>query len=246
MNEFIWSDGIENALNKIHNNSLEICEYHNKNYSNIKKYQKYFRIPIIVLSGLNSVFSVGLQPFISQQIISVLCCSISLICGIISSIELFVGLQSRMEKEFVSSKEFYILSCDIFKTLSLERNNRTIDGVIYLDTIHSKYCSLIDHSELIDEENRKYRLSITLFTKDDKITQTNQYLYDNLKQKTDYDIYIDNNNIFEVSLDNEMNKVLKHQLKPKIQKIDKPIGIKELTETEKTEKEPPDKIIETV
>lgn len=160
-NEFIWSDGIENALNDLHKNSLSICEYHNKNYSHLKKQQKYFRIPIIILSGLNSVFSVGLQAFISQKIISILCCGISLICGIISSVELYMGIQSKMEKELMSSKEFYILSCNIFKVLSIERNNRTMDGNIYLDTICNKYCSLIEQSELIDEEKKKYRLHIT-------------------------------------------------------------------------------------
>lgn len=159
--EFIWSDGIEHALHHIHKNSLAICEYHSRNYSRIKGYQKYFRVPIIILSGLNSVFSVGLQPFVAQEIISVLCCSISLICGIISSLELFVGVQTKMEKELLSSKEFYILSCDIFKVLSIERNHRTVDGNIYLDTIHNKYCSLIEQSDLVDKKNKKYRLHIT-------------------------------------------------------------------------------------
>jgi hypothetical protein len=172
---YIWSDGIETALNNIHKNSLAICEYHSRNYSQIKGYQKYFRVPIIVLSGLNSVFSVGLQPFISQKIISVLCCSISLLCGILSSLELFIGIQTRMEKELISSKEFYILSCDIFKVLSIERSNRMMDGNIYLDTIHNKYCSLIEQSDLVNKRNKKYRLHITAINKSHKNVQTISY-----------------------------------------------------------------------
>jgi hypothetical protein len=135
---------------------------------------------------------VGLQPFVPQPIISVLCCAISLFCGIISSIELFVGIQQRMEKELTSAKEFYILSSDIFKILSIERNNRTINGAVYLDTIHNKYCDLIQQSELVNEENKKYRLtyvkplinynndfeSIT-FTKDDEYKSNNMDDFDN-------------------------------------------------------------------
>lgn len=65
-----------------------------------------------------------------------------------------------MEKELNSSKEFYILSCDIFKVMSVERRYRNVDGVIYLDTIHNRYCSLIEQSELLDEYHKKYRLSL--------------------------------------------------------------------------------------
>lgn len=149
MDDNLWTDGIELALTDIKNKSTMSSEYHKNNYYFFKGYLKYFRVPTIVLSGLNSVFSVGLQPFISQSIISVLCCSISLICGIIASLELFVGIQNMMEKELVASKEFYILSSDIFKTLSIERQYRLTNGKIYLDNIHTKYCNLIEQSNLL-------------------------------------------------------------------------------------------------
>ena len=149
----VWTDGIEIALNDIRDKCLSNSEYHKKNYYFFKGYLKYFRIPTIILSGLNSVFSVGLQPYIGQGIISVLCCSISLICGIIASVELFLALQNIMEKEIISSKEFYILSCDIFKTLSVEREYRMINGKIYLDNIHTKFCNLIDQSILLDKDD---------------------------------------------------------------------------------------------
>ena len=151
--DFIWTDGIEIALNDIRKNALTNSEYHKKNYYFFKGYLKYFRVPTIILSGMNSVFSVGLQPYISQGIISILCCSISLICGIIASIELFMGIQNMMEDELVSSKEFYILSSDIFKTLSVEREYRFLNGKIYLDNIHTKYCNLIEKDKLLNKIN---------------------------------------------------------------------------------------------
>jgi len=151
MEEIIWTDGIEYALNDIRDKALKNSEFHKNNYYCVKGYLKYFRVPTIVLSGMNSVFSVGLQPYVSQGIISVLCCSISLICGIMASVELFLRIQDIMEAEIVASKEFYILSCDIFKTLSVERSHRTQDGIAYLENINSKYCNLIEQSNLTDK-----------------------------------------------------------------------------------------------
>jgi hypothetical protein len=107
---------------------------------------------------LNSVFSVGLQPYISQGIISILCCSISLICGIIASVELFLGIQNMMEKELISSKEFYILSSDISKMLSIERQYRFTNGKIYLDNIHTKYCYLIERCNLLNKNSETIQL----------------------------------------------------------------------------------------
>jgi hypothetical protein len=174
-NNFIWSDGIELALNEIKTKSFNNSDYHKQNYYFYKSYIKYFRTPTIILSGMNSVFSVGLQPYLSQGIISVLCCSISLICGIIASVELFLGIQNIMEKELITSKEFYILSSDIFKTLSVERKYRTVDGKVYLDNIHTKYCNLIEQCNLLNKKIERFEIIDFIETninyKEDKNTQ---------------------------------------------------------------------------
>ena len=166
--EFIWTDGIEFALNDIKKISFDNSEYHKKNYYFYKGYLKYFRVPTIILSGLNSVFSVGLQPFISQGIISVLCCSISLICGIIASVELFLGIQNMMEKELISSKEFYILSSDISKILSIERQYRFTNGKIYLDNVHTKYCYLIERCNLLNKNDKNVNFVKSITNGDSK------------------------------------------------------------------------------
>lgn len=171
-NNIVWSDGIEFALNEIQTKSFNNSNYHKQNYYIFKGYLKYFRIPTIILSGMNSVFSVGLQPYLPQGIISVLCCLISLICGIIASVELFLGIQNMMEKELITSKEFYILSSDIFKTLSVERKYRTLDGNIYLNNIHTKYCNLIEQCNLLNKKIEN--LQITNFIETDKKDKNTQ------------------------------------------------------------------------
>lgn len=189
MQEFVWTDGMELALIDIKNKSLSNSESHKNNYYFYKSYLKYFRVPTIILSGLNSVFNVGLQPYISQSIISVLCCSISLLCGIIASVELFLGIQNIMEKELISSKEFYVLYYDVFKMLSIEREHRMISGKIYLDDIHSKYCNLIESASLLHRyENSEIVKKITHFVNNEnkEIKFENDNNNENFKNLSQY------------------------------------------------------------
>ena len=144
-----WTPGIEYILEEIRENSITVSNYHKDRYYYQKGYLKYFRIPTIILAALNSVFSVGLQPYCPQATISVLCCIISMMCGIISSIELFLSIQATMEKELIASKDFYLLSVDIFKMLYLERETRMVNGKTYLDEIYQTYCKLIENSNLV-------------------------------------------------------------------------------------------------
>ena len=147
-----WSPGIEYILEEIRLNSIAISEHHKEKYYYSKGYLKYFRIPTILFSAMNSVFSVGLQPYCPQPIISLICCIISLVCGVISSVELFLSIQSTMENELIASKDFYLLSVDIFKILSLEPGTRMINGKVYLDETYQTYCKLIENSNIVSTE----------------------------------------------------------------------------------------------
>ena len=112
---------------------------------------RYFRVPVIIISGLNSVISVGLQPYIPQSTISVTTCLLSLVCGIIGSIELYLAIQVQMDNEIQVSKEYYTMSTRIFAMLSLNYENRKIDGMDFFEEIFSQYTSLINKSNFINK-----------------------------------------------------------------------------------------------
>jgi len=150
--EDTWSNDLEQVLTRIMINSNIMSVYHKKNYIYYKGQLKYYRIPIIIISGFNSVFSVGLQPFIEQKIISVVNCLLALVCGIISSIELFLQIADNTEKELIASKEFYLLGIDCFKMLKLDRNNRTISGKDFLDSKYGEYTGLIHTSNIVQRK----------------------------------------------------------------------------------------------
>lgn len=145
------SNDIELILERIRENCVVLSKSHKKRYIQLKELLKYFRIPVILLSGLNSVMSVGLQPFVKQEFISVGTCLTSLICGIICSVELYLSISTQMENALISSRAFYLLGTDIFKFLQLAPENRNEDTKLFLEDKFSNYQKLIENSNVIQK-----------------------------------------------------------------------------------------------
>lgn len=147
-----WTQDKEEVLEGIRQNSILLSEYHKQRYYYYKGYLKYFRIPNIILSAFNSVFSVGLTPYVqNQNTISMITCLISLTIGIISSLELYLSIQNNMERELIASKDFYLLGIDIYKVLKLNRENRVGNPNIFMDDKYKNYCKLIENSNIINK-----------------------------------------------------------------------------------------------
>ena len=144
-----WTNDIENILENIRSNCVILSKEHKARYFYLKNTLRYFRLPIIIISAFNSVISVGITEFLPQTTISLLNCFFSLIVGIIGSIELYLQINNQMENSLLISKEFYLLSIDIFKILSLERQNRHQNGQKFLDDKFIIYHKLIENSNLI-------------------------------------------------------------------------------------------------
>jgi hypothetical protein len=138
-------DDIENILENIRINSVLLNKIHKKRYLELQQSLKYFRIPIIILSSVNSIVSVS-QQFIPQSYITATNSLLSLITGIISSIEMFLKIDSQMESEQISQKEYYILATTIYKTLSLNQPNRPDDMKAFLEECYSTYIKLLENS----------------------------------------------------------------------------------------------------
>lgn len=143
------SDDIETILDKIRRNSIQLNYAHKQTYQKLKNKLVYFRIPTIILSSINSVFSVGLVAYMPQQDVSVINCLISLVCGIIVSIELYLQIEKAMATEYDVSKSYYLLSIEIQKFLLTKRDNRTIDCLPFLDKSYNQYTKLFENSRLL-------------------------------------------------------------------------------------------------
>jgi len=147
-----WSYDIEDILNRVCQNCSIMSKHHKYRYLALKGKLIYFKIPLIVLGGANSVFAVGLNVYLQQESVSVINCLVSLICAIITSIELFLGIQTGMERELTSQRDFYLMAIDISSVLSLERRHRSFNGKRYLEKILSQYNKLISDSDVLDKK----------------------------------------------------------------------------------------------
>ena len=143
---------VDTILNKIRDNSMVLSNYHRKRYLFLKGRLKYYRIPIIVISALNSVGAVSLQNFFPQKYISLINMFLSLTVGIIGSIEMFFNITKQMESELSESKSFYVLGCDIFKYLSLNKEKRIDDEREFLNEIYGRYIKLVESSIILKKK----------------------------------------------------------------------------------------------
>lgn len=146
MSQELKYNDIEGVLEKIRFNSSTLANYHRKRFLLLKGRLKWYRIPIIVLSACNSVFSVCLTSFLDQTYISLLNMFLSLVVGIIGSVEMFLQINRELESSLVNQKEFYILSCDVYKYLELNRGNRITDERTFLNDTYTRYIKLIETS----------------------------------------------------------------------------------------------------
>jgi len=145
-----WNDDIEKVLNNIRVNALYLSNKHKSRYFSLSNSIKWYRLPVIILSGANSIVSVGLQEYISQSILSLTVSLISLLCSIIGSIELYLKKNARMEADLISYTQLYLLSVEIYKTLTLLRENRPIPAREYLQKIFNEYTKLIESSNPLE------------------------------------------------------------------------------------------------
>jgi len=162
---------VDTILNKIRDNSMVLSNYHRKRYLFLKGRLKYYRIPIIVISALNSVGAVSLQNFFPQKYISLINMFLSLTVGIIGSIEMFFNITKQMESELSESKSFYVLGCDIFKYLSLNKEKRMDDEREFLNEIYGRYIKLVESSIILKKKVADKLNDIALVRNDNMSTK---------------------------------------------------------------------------
>ena len=148
---------IDKILNNIRHNCVNLSIYHNKRYHLYKNILfSGFRVPLILLSGGNSFIAVGMQNYLSQHSISLLNALISILCGIITSIELLLNLQKRMESELDSYKNYYKLSIEIFRFIKLDESEREESGITFLPKIYEMYETLVITSNAVNVYRRGF------------------------------------------------------------------------------------------
>ena len=169
-----WSDDVNSLCFNVLDNVKTLMTIHKNKYLSLKYYLSFFKLPLIIISSANSVFSVGLTLFIDQQNVSVINCFLSLICGIITAIELYLGIQKQMEVELATYHQLNILAIKISHQMKLEPRNRTIEGQLFLNEIIADYKNIFATSLVNDFEidNKLFKYEVD---KDSKVVVNSMF-----------------------------------------------------------------------
>jgi len=160
--EHNWSEDIEKRLEAIQDNCAQQSLISKQEYLELMYLQRFFKIPVIVLSGINSVFAVGLNAYASQDAVSIINCILAFICATIGSIELYLNISKRIEISLTSFQSFYLLSIKINSTLKLEREHRCeLDGRKFLADCLNEYEQLFSQNN-VSPVNINDKLVITM------------------------------------------------------------------------------------
>jgi hypothetical protein len=150
--EHNWSHDLEQRLEAIQDNSAQQAQISKQQYLELMYIQKFFKIPVIVLSGINSVFAVGLNAYASQSAVSIINCLLAFVCATVGSIELYLNISKKIEVSLNSFQSFYLLSIKINNTLKLDREHRNeLDGRKFLSDCLNEYEQLFSQNNVSPE-----------------------------------------------------------------------------------------------
>lgn len=147
-------------LERVRDNSVRLAEHHRRRFYHFKGFSKYFDVPVLVLSIFGSSFAVGTQHYLNQRVISATSCLIGVIVSIITSIKLYLSIETSMQSELKMSKQFYTLSIDIHHVLLLAPKERGESGLAYMQKVFGTYSKLMEESNLFQRQFEGDRLAI--------------------------------------------------------------------------------------
>ena len=154
-----WNSNIIEILEGVRTNAVNLSEYHRRSYFYYKNLSNYFDIPIIITSTIAGSFSVGADPYLEQRNISLISCLSSMVITILGSIKLYLNISQNLENESKMSREFYVLSVEIFKQISLPTEQRNTNGIEFLNSKYSQYIKLYEESNLLKKQYKKDTLT---------------------------------------------------------------------------------------
>jgi len=149
-----WTDEVNEILEKMRKNSIELSTRHRNNYYEYKGYSKWFDVPIIIISTISASLSITFS-FLSEEVLAISNCSISMLVAILTSLKLYLQLEEAIKTELEMSKSFHSLALDIFKMLNLKIDQRGESGVDYLNKKYNTYVKLIENSALLRRNLKK-------------------------------------------------------------------------------------------
>ena len=153
----MWNQETKSILDKIRLNSIKLSNKHRATALSYEHVSRYFDIPIIILSTISS--SLGSNKYVPDNDKESINLFISMFVTIATSVKLYLNITSNLNQEIALSREYYVLSIDIYKNLNLPIEIRP-DPVQYLNECYSQYVKLIEQSTLNNKIKKDELLKI--------------------------------------------------------------------------------------
>ena len=144
----LYTNDVDTLLEKIRVNCVLFSKAHKQRYLALEQSLKYYKLPVIVISGVSSLVAVS-QEYMPQYYITIINSVFGLCVSVICSVELYLGISVQLSKAAMLTKEFYELSIEIFKVLSMDINNRTENPMTFLESVFGRYSSLYQNKDIV-------------------------------------------------------------------------------------------------
>lgn len=164
----MWNSETKTILEKIRLNSIKLSNKHRATALAYEHISRYFDIPIIILSTISS--SLGSNKYVPEEDKNSINLFVSMFITIATSIKLYLNITSNLNQEISLSREYYVLSIDIYKNMNLPLDNRP-DPIQYLNDCYSQYVKLIEQSTLNNKIKKDELVKIEL-EDDDSVSST--------------------------------------------------------------------------
>jgi len=122
----------------------ELSERFKREYNKLQSQEKYFKIPIIVLSSITGFISMLNTSVENPLPINVTASILSLIIASTNSVEAYLRVGQNMSNSLLTCKDYLQLKEHIDVELSMAF--KTVDGTLFLKEAYAKYISINDMS----------------------------------------------------------------------------------------------------
>jgi hypothetical protein len=171
-----WTDSIEKSLDIMKQNLSKLSEISSDQYIAFKKRIEYMSLPLAILSGANAGAIFFLDGYGYDHYINIGCGVASLVVAGVLSYDWCTGSLKQMGKDLAFHRDCENLSNQIQTILSMERNERKMDGTLFLQQKFAEYKTLVNDNPLI--EKFKGNLSVTQDTISEQVEDMQEFLYD--------------------------------------------------------------------
>lgn len=143
---------VEPSLCRLMESAKSLSKKYQSHYFRAKSNQKYFDIPIIVISSMNGVFIAGGSVIMSGNIVHVLTCVLALLVGVIQGVKTLYKIDETREGCLTTYRDLHRIYCDICVMLDRPRSSRKADPNIFSETIMSQYMKATEKAVVIRDK----------------------------------------------------------------------------------------------